>query len=706
MPDRTPVNPIAPRDSSSTGTPGNPGTHSGTSTGTVLTETRRTELQIDSSYSKFKLWFRLLIALLLSSPALFVVLDTPHSLERAELTHLHMAQETLSRFETSNTWSDLLIPTYNATPQLDTPPMGIWMTMLGWIQYDVAKTEPSTLLAHARYTAAFATLMTIIATYWAGMSLGGLRVALFAAITMGTTFLSIQLGRQAIMDNYLMMWSTIAIAAGLWAMRPLREINWFGRQITGWLICGFSTAAVVLTLSPFAVFFVVPPILAAIILTPHRTLGNIIGLIFAMLMGLLIAGPWFLFIIDRFEGSLYEVFAPKQFPSELLVISSEHLKLLLLGVPWIVWVIGGLFQPFMRAKDERRRQLLIAWFWFVLIFLFFSIPAAQSPRYLLPIVPAGALMVGQLFAWHESIARQRQLDAGVDRLRVPHWAGMLLASMALPCIVIFQERLRAFGDRFEITDLSELHFFMRHWGVAAGIGGILVLTTLLGIRWHFAWKPARAFYATAIWMIIASTCMTYSYVKSGHHQDPNLETYASIRTQIEEPTDAQIYWLKQKSNPREIHPAILFHLGRPIKPVYETRLKDQIDALEENQSLFVLSRAVPANTDTLNKFNFKPVANRSDFFEPGSSNTQIRLYQWSKPQPTPPTTPPTTTNLTKPPGTNPDPGTNPNTGNKTENSPDPKPDTEPTPESPPAPPNATPSSANTNPPASDKSPQP
>jgi 4-amino-4-deoxy-L-arabinose transferase-like glycosyltransferase len=64
----------------------------------------------------------------------------------------------------------------------------------------------------------------------------------------------------------------------------------------------------------------------------------------------------------------------------------------------IGWLIGALFQPWVRAKGERRRHLLIAWLWFLGLLIVLSIPGANQQRYLLPIMPAVGLLVGVLSA--------------------------------------------------------------------------------------------------------------------------------------------------------------------------------------------------------------------------------------------------------------------------------------------------------------------
>ena len=98
-------------------------------------------------------------------------------------------------------------------------------------------------------------------------------------------------------------------------MRPLKKINRVPRRVIGWFIAGIALGAAVLTKGPIALVFVIVPLGGAIFISKHRRLGNSLGFFFALCLGLLIAGPWYMYVLDRIQtsvGSLTHEFAAQR----------------------------------------------------------------------------------------------------------------------------------------------------------------------------------------------------------------------------------------------------------------------------------------------------------------------------------------------------------------------------------------------------------
>ena len=99
-----------------------------------------------------------------------------------------------------------------------------------------------------------------------------------------------------------------------------------------------------------------------------------------------------------------------------------------LVVPWTIWLIAELSQPFVSTTRLPRKRLLIPWIWFTWLFVMFFIPGAKQQRYILPIVAPVALLVTQ--AWYEQHCAAREgRDLTGPHLRHPHWAAMSLCSV-------------------------------------------------------------------------------------------------------------------------------------------------------------------------------------------------------------------------------------------------------------------------------------
>jgi 4-amino-4-deoxy-L-arabinose transferase-like glycosyltransferase len=135
-------------------------------------------------------------------------------------------------------------------------------------------------------------------------------------------------------------------------------------------------------------------------------------LILGTILYLLITVPWFA-AVTWIHGSAYiDTFFGHHNISRFTSVVDNH------AAPWYFYfliVLGG-FIPFSiylplaiaRLKFWRRsfwqqqsrsQQLsLFAWFWFASVFIFFSISITKLPSYVLPLMPAAAILVGLLWS--------------------------------------------------------------------------------------------------------------------------------------------------------------------------------------------------------------------------------------------------------------------------------------------------------------------
>ncbi|MDH3583600.1 MAG: phospholipid carrier-dependent glycosyltransferase [Phycisphaerae bacterium] len=515
-------------------------------------------------YDRVRIWSGLLLTVLVCGPLLVLDLDTPDLVQVSEARALVTSRETWQRQHEgeARAWA---LPSYQGLPQVSEPPMSTWLHMLGWIDLDANEVEERELIWRVRLGSALMGLLAVMATYWAGMSIGDVRVALLASMVLGTTLLFVREARVAGADAHLLGWVALAIASGLWAMRPLKTVNWRSRRVIGWLVSGLAMGCAILTGGPVGLVFVLPPLFAAICLTPRRRMTNSLGLSFALILGLMAATPWYLYVLGELPDEGWEKLSEHwQAPTDLLLLTWSHKRALALLSPWQIWLVGALFQPFLRADRERRRQLLIAWFWFVLVAIAFSIPAAREPRYLLPVLPAMALLVAQLWAYHIQLASERRSDPGVNLLRLPHWMVLLVASVGLPAFVLAQPWLveRLWLEQIELPGLT--------WPVTVAVGSALLLVAIAGTIWHFRWKPRRAIGATIVWMLLAAGTGLWAHHRSHHHVNEHLDSARAVGAAAH---GARLLFLQGE----EPHPAFVFHLGQRVEPVAADQLKDIIN---------------------------------------------------------------------------------------------------------------------------------
>jgi 4-amino-4-deoxy-L-arabinose transferase-like glycosyltransferase len=271
-----------------------------------------------------------------------------------------------------------------------------------------------------------------------------------------------------------------------------------------------------------------------------------------------LTAPWYLYllsVVGNAQGQLLH-----EYKAERMEFQPPYYYLGLLGLmlPWSIWLVGGLIQPYMRSSGEARRRLMVAWAWFVLIFVAFSIPGAKQQRYILPIVPAAALLIGQLWRYHEDLAQRGEKDPGVNLLRVPHWAMAVSVSLLAWPFFVSQGWMvrRGWFDTVPIGDVPML--------LAASAGIMLTVLAVLGARWHFQWRPMRAALAMSLWSSVLMTLVWYAWSTGERSVHP---VKASAQRVAQVVDGAVIVRLKHRLYPFSPNEEFLLYSRRIIKPV-------------------------------------------------------------------------------------------------------------------------------------------
>ncbi len=507
---------------------------------------------------RLRVFGMLLLVLALCLPPIVVEMARPDVTQGEELDVLLPARQTWAQSggAVDGTWWQ---PRVNGKPQYTRSPLSVWTTMLSWTGMDPQSATTDALVLRARLVSMALGLLVLAGTYWAGYSLGGVRVGRMGAMVVGTGLLFVRYARFDSADLHLMAWVTLSVAAALWAMRPMQPKSRLGRRVAGWLIAGVTLGAALLAKGPVALVFVAVPLVGAIVVTRTRRLGNSFGLLFALLLGLLVAAPWYLQTAEMYEDALTLWLRAWRGSVSSAEPAYYYLLLLMMVFPWSVCLVAALFQPFMRASGTHRRRLLIAWMWFVALFVLLSVPVAKEYRYALPLLPAMGLLVAQLWAYHVTLAGEGIPDPGINFLRVPHWVLVVGGSAGYPAFVLLQEDMIARGwmDRVELPGLS--------LPVMASVGGVLLVVAVLGAVYHWRWKPGQAFVATFVWMLVALTVGYFSYSRSHHSVQPA----RLAAEQVREVAGGLSLWQMAAPEDADLNDAMLFYIGEPVMAVTE-----------------------------------------------------------------------------------------------------------------------------------------
>lgn len=457
-------------------------------------------------------WLMLLMVLIVSAVPMLVVVGRSDSKRTMENIAVLSAQETWLR---QHGWQDIeadayawLMPTRNGNPRIVKPPMVVWLDMLAWTGLTPADSTAQQLIGRARVVSGCMGLMTVLGVFWIGRVLWDRKLAVLAALAAGTTLFLTRQARIASYDMHMTGWATLAVASAIWAMRPFApgsQAPGSLRAVVGWGLAGVALAGAFMSKGPLALLVGAAPVASTIWVAKDRWRRDVIGLVGMLLVAAVLTAPWYWYIVDAVsnaEGALLHEYKAERVEFQMPIY---YLGLFGLVLPWSIWLIAGLFQPFMRAGGDQRRKMMVAWSWFVLVFVAFSIPGAKQQRYILPIMPAAALLIGQLWRYHEQLAQRGEVDPGVNLLRVPHWIAVVVVSLLVWPFFTMQQWMMDKGwfEQMPIGDVSHV--------IAAPVAGVLIVLGVLGAVWHFNWKPMRAAVLMALWSAVLMTLTWYAW---------------------------------------------------------------------------------------------------------------------------------------------------------------------------------------------------
>jgi 4-amino-4-deoxy-L-arabinose transferase-like glycosyltransferase len=337
---------------------------------------------------------------------------------------------------------DWVTPTLGGQPWLEKPPLYYWQAMLAYRIFGVSDWV-------ARLPAALDATFLVLAVYFflrrfrRGVELDG---ALIVASSAGV----VGYARAASMDMALAAAFTVGML-GWWAWRES------GRRIYLAVFYGFMALGT-LAKGPVALF------LAAVVIILHAAMFRNVRLALKTLwlpgvfLFCAIAVPWY-FAVQIRNPSFFHEFILEQnlgrFSQDLYHHTEPfwyYLPVTALAlVPWTAFVIAAVVQriglswakrtPADRADSDFEYQFSgFACCWLIVPLVFFSVSRSKLPGYILPAVPAGALLLAEYL-------RQRFLrnesGAPAKGLVVVHalLAGCLIIPAFLIAYLITQHRL-------------------------------------------------------------------------------------------------------------------------------------------------------------------------------------------------------------------------------------------------------------------------
>jgi len=563
-------------------------------------------------------WLGALAALLVLAiciPPMLVGLGARDSTHTMENVAIVVSQETWTRAHRGDDYRWYL--TYNdQRVRLAKPPMVTWLHMLAWVDLDPDSAVPDQLIERARLVAVAMGALVILATFWAGLTLADLRLALTSAMLAGTTLLLQRQARTASYDIHFTAWTALAIASGLWAMAPRQSVLSWARVALGWGVCGLALAAATYSKNPLTYIVSVVPLAIGIAMLPRRRLHNTIGLLAAVALSLLIVLPWYI-TVSKFSGDVESSLMTEfEVPARGSQPIYYYLGLFGLIAPWTIWLFAGLAHPFMDGRRTGMQRRLFTWLWFVTIFIIFSIPDAKQQRYILPIIPAAALLMGFVWRDHDALLRRREQPRGYDAVVLIHGLSLLLASIGLGVFLGWQRPLL---DIFSSTEHTPLVLGEVTPAAALIVAAILSALAITAWRCHAGRRPMRCLVATVVWGAIYFAVLWWAYGDAPSGDHPIKPIARNERALI---GDAPIRSLRVPEHAFILNEEFRIYFGRQIPWITPDELDEFAD--RTNERGLVLARQEPAYETAMQAAGYLPVREvRTD--------TDVMQTLWQRP---------------------------------------------------------------------------
>jgi 4-amino-4-deoxy-L-arabinose transferase-like glycosyltransferase len=326
-------------------------------------------------------------------------------------------------------------PTLNNLPRLQKTPLSYWLvagagTLTGTVD-EISARLPSAVAAVGS---------TLLLLFYLRRWFSPRAAAISAAVW--TTSLACFRCAHSARPDMVMTFFTVLCTLSFYAIATSENPK--DRKIQRWFFwIGFALAN--LAKGPAPVAYVAVPILGYIILTRDwRVIGRLFS-ITGILLFLAILLPWPIFIahklnwnlilwkhefIDRFFGE----YVPGHYPIYYyFVIMFKYIT------PWVIFLPIALGAPLNKFWAEKRPAMMFFWIWFVAGLIFLTIDGGKRQHYILPFMPAMAILIGLLLDDMIFVRRicTPKFSAGILRAHIVMFIAIAVAG---PSVIFFKAR--------------------------------------------------------------------------------------------------------------------------------------------------------------------------------------------------------------------------------------------------------------------------
>jgi 4-amino-4-deoxy-L-arabinose transferase-like glycosyltransferase len=410
---------------------------------------------------------------------------------------------------------DWVTPRLNGFAYLQKPPLQYWATAAAYEAFGISEWT-------ARLWTALTGLAAVLVTGFAGRRLLGRPAGDFGALALLASPYFVVMSGINTLDMGVSLFLSAAVFAYLLSRQKVTRVAERGWMLVAWAAMALAVLSkgligVVLplgTLAAYAIWHRQSAAFARLYLLPGLALFAAITV------------PWFVLAARANPDFLEFFFLHEHFQRFTTTVHNRagpiwyFVPILLLAVaPWIVAAGEGGAQAWRARPDGERvsaRRFLLLWC--VVVFAFFSVSQSKLPAYLLPIVPALALLAGDALA------------SGRGRR-----AAFALAVGAM----VFGALTFTANEVFEGRNLGALHSIYEAFSVWTESGSmLLVIAAGIGLYWIDRTEPRRLIVA-----LLTAFYVSMSLGMVGYGQLAPIRSAASFAGQIKRlgPADAPVY---------------------------------------------------------------------------------------------------------------------------------------------------------------------
>ncbi|MGC2064207.1 MAG: glycosyltransferase family 39 protein [Thermodesulfovibrionales bacterium] len=395
-------------------------------------------------------------------PALLIIVLTISFFRLGALTLFDVdeavfAEATREMVETG----DWLTPTYNGVNRYDKPILFYWMMALSYKTFGINEWG-------ARFPSASAGVLLCLCLFLFMRRQTDERRAFFAVMSLVLSLYFVIYSHAAVTDMTLTLFITLSLLSFYQSLGQGQE----SAQHRRFYLYGFYLFSALAFLTKGLIGIIFPFGIAGLYLLVTEGIGGTKKIMSAggSVLFLLIAIPWYLAELSVNGREFIDQFFIKHHFKRFTDVISGHkgpwyyyaLTLLIGLVPWVTFLPGGAAGAWARFRLARSKKgpatvhspELFALLWFAVIVVFFSVSTTKLPNYILPSIPAAAILIASGMVWQS----RKQIQYTKVLMAV---VSLLMGVGALVGPVLAEKYLVRMGAGFQTGFLADFRAWTR-----------------------------------------------------------------------------------------------------------------------------------------------------------------------------------------------------------------------------------------------------